>query len=85
MKQKDTDSTGKFSAVPILLLTDCTCYCFNLFPDCTCYCFTNFVLFSFFFYFFFLVSFQVPLISCASPWRAGETRNCACPKYFHYC
>jgi len=28
--------------------------------------------------------FQVPLISCASPWRAGETRNGASPKYCHY-
>jgi hypothetical protein len=27
--------------------------------------------------------FQVPLISCASPWRAGETRNGASPKYCH--
>jgi hypothetical protein len=25
--------------------------------------------------------FQVPLISCASPWRAGETKNDACPKF----
>jgi hypothetical protein len=46
--------------------------------------FTNCVFFSFFFFFFFLVSFQVPLTSCASPWRAGETRNGASPKYFPY-
>jgi hypothetical protein len=29
--------------------------------------------------------FQVPLTSCASPWRAGVTRNGASPKYcYHY-
>jgi hypothetical protein len=84
MKYKNTDGTGKFSAFPSLLFADCTYYCFQLFPNCTCYCFTNCVL-SLFFLFFFLVSFQVPLISCASPWRAGETRNGASPKYFRYC
>ena len=28
--------------------------------------------------------FQAPLTSCASPWRAGVTRNGAFPKYCHY-
>jgi hypothetical protein len=28
--------------------------------------------------------FEAPLTSCASPWRAGETRNGASPKYCHY-
>jgi hypothetical protein len=28
--------------------------------------------------------FQVPLISCALPWRAGETRNGAFPKHCAY-
>lgn len=27
------------------------------------------------------VWFQVPLMSCASPWRAGETKNGSCPKF----
>ena len=34
------------------------------------------------FFLFFMVSFQVPLISCASPWRAGETKNGAFPKFW---
>jgi hypothetical protein len=28
--------------------------------------------------------FQVPLISCASTWRAGETKNGACLKLKHF-
>jgi len=31
-----------------------------------------------------LCLFQVPLTSCASPWRAGVTRNGAYPKHCHY-
>jgi hypothetical protein len=31
--------------------------------------------------FLFLFLFQVPLTSCASPWRAGETKNGARPKF----
>jgi hypothetical protein len=43
-----------------------------------------FINFGFFVFLFFLVSFQVPLTSCASPWRAGETKNGASPKCCHY-
>jgi len=42
--------------------------------------FTNFISFCF----FSPLSFQVPLMSCASPWRAGETMNGASPNYWHY-
>jgi len=37
-----------------------------------------------FFVVFCFVFFQVPLTSCASPWRAGETRNVASQKNCHY-
>ena len=40
---------------------------------CGCYCLHGTC-------YLFAFLFQVPLISCASPWRAGETKNGACPK-----
>ena len=48
--------------------------------------FVNYLLAIFVCYFFnrtcyyFIFSLQVPLISCASPWRAGGTKNGAHPK-----
>jgi hypothetical protein len=64
-------------------LTNVPSYCFYLFPYCTCYCvFTNCVLL--FFFSFFMISFQVPLISCASSWRAGETKNGVSPKFCRF-
>jgi hypothetical protein len=44
------------------------------------FCWCSFHLLAFIAFFLFFVFLQVPLISCASPWRAGETKNGASPK-----